>query len=85
MKQLMVISRPHLGQSSGANSCLCVTSSYKSELVMADFDECKKDNEICYSPHFYTHPNGYKICLEVLANGYGVSKDIHLSVFMCLM
>ena len=62
-----------------------MTDMYKPKLVMADFEEYKKDNEICYSPHFYTHPSGYKMCMEVHASGYGVSDGTHLSAFMCLM
>jgi hypothetical protein len=35
---------------------------------MTNFEEYKKDNDIWFSPHFYTHPNGYKMCLGVVAN-----------------
>jgi TNF receptor-associated factor 4 len=37
------------------------------------------------SPSFYTHPGGYKLCLEVYGNGCGASKGVHLSAFIRLM
>ena len=30
---------------------------------------------------FYSHPGGYKMCIEVDANGYGVGNGTHVSVF----
>jgi len=38
-----------------------------------------------YSPPFYTHPQGYKMCLSVVANGSGDGKGTHVSVFAYLM
>ena len=65
-----------------------VTGTYKptrAEFIMTDFDEYKKDNDIWYSPHFYTHPSGYKMCLKVYANGDGSGKGTHLSIYVYLM
>jgi TNF receptor-associated factor 4 len=64
-----------------------VTGSYKlsgTEFTMTDFEEYRKDNDSWYSPRFYTHPNGYKMCLIVFANGNGSGKGSHLSVFVSL-
>jgi TNF receptor-associated factor 4 len=55
------------------------------EFVMTNFDEYKRDNDSWYSPHFYTHPNGYKMCLRVFANGNGSGQGTHISVFVYLM
>ena len=65
-----------------------ITGTYKpngAEFTMTDFEEYKRDNEEWHSPHFYTHPNGYKMCLRIDANGIGAGKGTHLSVGMCLM
>ena len=65
-----------------------VTGAYKpigAEFTMTKFDEYKSDNDTWYSPHFYTHPNGYKMYLHVDANGNASGRGTHLSVFVCLM
>ena len=64
------------------------TRSYKpvgAEFTMTDFDEYKRNNNTWYSPHFYTHPNGYQMYLHVDANGNASGRGTHLSVFVCLM
>ena len=53
--------------------------------TMTNFEEYKKDNNIWFSPHFYTHPNGYKMCLGVFANSIDKSKGTYVSVFVHLM
>jgi hypothetical protein len=53
--------------------------------TMTDFDEYKGDNDRWFSLCFYTHPNGYKMCLGVDANGSGSGFGTHLSVYVCLM
>jgi hypothetical protein len=48
------------------------TGTYKptgATFTMTNFEEYKRDSDIWFSPHFYTHPNGYKMCLGVVANG----------------
>jgi TNF receptor-associated factor 4 len=59
------------------------------EFTMTDFDEWQKDDDMWVSPHFYTHSNGYKMCLCVFANGYfgygAHSHGTHLSVCVLLM
>ena len=55
------------------------------ELTMTNFEQHKTDNDNWYSPPFYTHPQGYKMCLNVLANGNGKGKGTHVSVFAYLM
>ena len=42
------------------------------------------DNDI-YSPAFYTSPGGYKMCINVLANGYKGGHGTHVSIFAYLM
>ena len=55
------------------------------DIVMDDFEKLKKSNDIWYSPPFYTHLGGYRMCLRVYANGVGTGKGTHVSVFVCLM
>ena len=89
MKLPAVVSNPQPGQfSSNQQRVTYVTGPYKpsgAQFTMTDFEEYKKDNDMWWSSHFYTHPNGYRMCLRVHANGLGSSKGIHLSVFLCLM
>ena len=51
--------------------------------IMPNFELEKLLNNSWYSPSFYTH--GYKMCLNVDANGYGSGKNSHVSVFVCMM
>ena len=57
----------------------------RAKFTMTNFDKYKSDNDIWYSPRFYTHPYGYKMCLQVHANGSASGRGTHLSVFVCLM
>ena len=52
---------------------------------MSQFSQLKGNNDEWYSPGFYTHTCGYKMCLSVDANGYGDGKGTHVSVFLVLM
>jgi TNF receptor-associated factor 4 len=65
-----------------------VTGTYKpkaAEFTMTDFEKYQMDGDIWYSPHFYTCPNGYKMCLRVDTNGSGSGEGTHLSVYVHLM
>ena len=61
------------------------------EFTVTEFSKRKQFNNRYFSPPFYTHPRGYKMCLYVDANGgvdaYGNStgKGTHVSVLACLM
>ena len=55
------------------------------EFTMTGFEEYKREDDEWYSPHFYTHRGGYKMCLSVDANGNGSGKSTHLSVKINLM
>ena len=45
----------------------------------------KEENEDWYSDGFYTSPGGYKMSLNVIVNGHGISKGIYVSCYICLM
>ena len=53
--------------------------------TMPNFEEFKRDGDYWFSPHFYTHPNGYKMCLGVAADGFAQAKGTHVSVLVHLM
>ena len=55
------------------------------DITMTDFEKHKRDGCKWFSDPFYTHPYGYKVCLDVKANGSGSAKGTHVSVFICLM
>ena len=55
------------------------------ELIMRKFGLHKQKDEEWYSPPFYTHPRGYKMCLSVDANGLDEGEGTHVSVFVYLM
>ena len=55
------------------------------ELTMTDFERHRKDGDHWYSPPFYTHPKGYKLCLWVSARGFGDGANTHVSLFLMLM
>ncbi len=38
--------------------------------TMDKFKQRKKDNDVWYSPPFYTHHKGYKMCVGIYANSY---------------
>ena len=54
-------------------------------IKMLEYNNKKKDNIDWYSGTFYTHNNGYKMCLNVCAGGDGNGEDTHLSVYLYLM
>ena len=42
-----------------------VLTSLPVEFTMTDFEQHTRNKEVWYSPPFYTHPQGYKLCLRV--------------------
>ena len=55
------------------------------EFTLSEFSKRKQSNNAFYSPPFYTHQHGYKLCLGVNANGVGAGKDTHISVYVSVM
>ena len=48
------------------------------DIIMNEFERL-------FSPAFYTHVGGYKMCLGIDANGWGTSKGTHVSVGVWMM
>ena len=55
------------------------------DIVMTDFEEHKKADNRWFSPPFYSHIGGYKMCLCVIANGFGKGKGTHVTVSFYMM
>ena len=52
---------------------------------ITEFSECKQSSKAYNSQPFYTHPQGYKMCLKVFANGIDEGLGTHVSVYAALM
>uniref|UniRef100_A0A1X7TDF1 MATH domain-containing protein n=1 Tax=Amphimedon queenslandica TaxID=400682 RepID=A0A1X7TDF1_AMPQE len=55
------------------------------EVLMTSFASHHKSNGYWYSPSFYSHKKGYKLCLRVRANGESEGSGTHLSIHIHLM
>ena len=55
------------------------------DFVITNYRQHKRDNDKWYSKPFYSHPQGYKMCLEVVANGWATGAGTDLSVFVHIM
>ena len=54
-------------------------------IVMNGFNEKKGSKRGWSSQPFYTHPRGYKMCMDTRANGDGIGVNTHVSVYLFLM
>ena len=52
---------------------------------LSNFHEIKDNNEIWYSPCFYSHSCGYKMQLQVYPNGDGIARGTHVSVKVVIL
>ena len=55
------------------------------EFTVVKFEEQMRKNSVWFSPGFYTHYRGYKMCLRVDPNGQGNATGTHVSIFVCMM
>ena len=55
------------------------------DLVMTDFEKHKKNGDTWFSPPFYSHIGGYKLCIGVDANGTGSGAGTHVTVGVHMM
>ena len=55
------------------------------EFTFTEFSKRKQFNNQYYSPPFYTHPQGYKLCLRVDANGQCSGEGTHVSIYAIIM
>ena len=52
---------------------------------VSHFKQLKESQKSWYSRGFYTHTNGYRICLVVVANGFHSGSGTHMSVYLLLL
>jgi len=53
--------------------------------TMSDFEQYKRDDVDWFSPPFYSHTGGYRMCLRVHANGQDRGEGTDVSVLVHLM
>ena len=56
-----------------------------SMFAIDNFQERQRADESWYSPLFYSHESGYKMCLRVYPNGDSDVKGTHLSIYIGLV
>ena len=54
-------------------------------LKLEGYEEKKANKTVWYSVPFFTHPGGYKMCLQVYTNGFKSAEGQHLSAYTCLL
>ena len=54
-------------------------------LTMEKFEFHKTNDKVWYSKPFYTHEEGYKMCLRIYANGFDKECGTHLSLYTCFL
>ena len=55
------------------------------DITMQNFEKHKRKDDVWYSPPIYSHAGGYKMRLEMYANGVGAGKGTHVSMYVRLM
>ena len=55
------------------------------ELTMTNFQKHRETEDVWFSPPFYTHGGGYKLCIVVYANGKYHGAGSHVSIYVHLM
>ena len=54
-------------------------------ICIDDFEQKKENAVTWYSPSFYSHVGGYRMCMSVYANGYGNGEGTHVGVVIFMM
>ena len=62
-----------------------ITTLLSATIKMDNFCLKKTNDTYWYSPPFYSHPGGYKMCLSVVANGHDDAEGTHVSVYLYMM
>ena len=55
------------------------------DFTITEFEKHKRASDVWYSPPFYTHTHGYRMCIKVWTNGGGSGRGTHLTVSGFLM
>ena len=54
------------------------------DIVMSDFEKHKEAGDSWFSPSFYSHIGGYKMCFGVVAKGQCDGEGTYVSIYCCL-
>ena len=55
------------------------------DIIVNEFERRKNQDECWYSPAFYTHVGGYKMCFNIDANGWDTGEGTHVGVTVYMM
>ena len=61
------------------------TTQSGAQFTITEYSKRKQFNNQYYSPPFTTSPQGYRLCLNVWANGHGSGKGSHLTIAAYIM
>ena len=79
-----VYSTPLLPLTAAWQDSLSTTQS-GAQFTISEYSKRKQFNNRYFSPPFTTSPQGYRLCLNVRANGTGSGKGSHLSIYAYIM
>ena len=54
-------------------------------IKLEGYEEKKAKGTVWYSVPFFTHPGGYKMCLQVYTNGFKSAEGQYLSAYNCVL
>ena len=77
----IVYSTPLLPLTPAWQDSLSTTQSGTAQFTITEYSKRKQFNNEYYSPPFTISPLGYRLCLNVDANGSGSGKGSHLSIY----
>ena len=80
----IVYSTPLLPLTPAWQDSLSTTQS-GAQFTISEYSKRKQFNNQYYSPPFTTSPQGYRLCLNVWANGHGSGKGSHLTIAAYIM
>ena len=79
------LSETKLSLSRQCHSVQAFVGLFPVEFMMAGFQHNQACTSDWQSPPFYSHLQGYKMCVVVTALGHNAAKGTHMSVYACLM
>ena len=81
----VVYSTPLLHLTPAWQDFLSTTQSGTTQFTITEYSKRKQLHNYYCSPPFSTSPQGYRLCLDVFANGNGSGEGSHLPIYACIM
>ena len=85
VSDIVVYSTALLHKTPSWQESLLTTNQSVGNFTLTELSKRKQFNNQYYSPPFYTHPQGYKLCLKVYANCIRSGEGTHVSILATLM